>query len=106
MNTANAIRIPQALPRSEATDLHPDYHPCARTNRRAALLITILGSSLAFMDGSIVNVALRTLQGVFHAGASSVQWVVQNACSTTGVNWRGIAQPPFHHTLALNNQPQ
>jgi MFS family permease len=42
------------------------------------LLITILGSSLAFMDGSIVNVALPTLQRAFHAGASSVQWVVQS----------------------------
>jgi MFS family permease len=49
-----------------------------KTNRRAVLLITILGSSLAFMDGSIVNVALPTLQRAFHAGASSVQWVVQS----------------------------
>jgi hypothetical protein len=47
MNTANAIRIPQALPCPEATDLDPDYHPCARTNHDSALLITILGSSLA-----------------------------------------------------------
>jgi hypothetical protein len=95
MNTANAIRIPQALPCSEATDLHPDYHPCARTNRRAALLITILGSSLAFMDGSIVNVALRTLQGVFHAGASSVQWVVQKRVLYHG------RQLPRHRQTAL-----
>ena len=78
MNNANAIRTPQAIPCPEATDLDPDYHPCAKTNRRAVLLITILGSSLAFMDGSIVNVALPTLQRVFHAGASSVQWVVQS----------------------------
>jgi hypothetical protein len=67
MNTANAIRIPQALPCPEAIDPDRDYQPCAKTNRRAALLITILGSSLAFMDGSIVNVALPTLQRVFHA---------------------------------------
>ena len=78
MNNANAIRIPQALPCPEATDLDPEYHPCAKTNRRAVLVITILGSSLAFMDGSIVNVALPTLQRVFHAGTSSVQWVVQS----------------------------
>ena len=78
MNNANAIRTPQAIPCPEATDLDPDYHPCAKTNRRAVLLITILGSSLAFMDGSIVNVALPTLQRAFHAGASSVQWVVQS----------------------------
>ena len=78
MNNANAIRTPQAIPCPEATDLDPDYHPCAKTNRRAVLWITILGSSLAFMDGSIVNVALPTLQRAFHAGASSVQWVVQS----------------------------
>ena len=78
MNNANAIRTPQAIPCLEATDIDLDYHPCAKTNRRAVLLITILGSSLAFMDGSIVNVALPTLQRAFHAGASSVQWVVQS----------------------------
>jgi hypothetical protein len=78
VNNANAIRTPQAIPCPEATGLDPNYHPCAKTNRRAVLLITILGSSLAFMDGSIVNLALPTLQRVFHAGASSVQWVVQS----------------------------
>jgi len=78
VNNATAIRIPQAIPCPEATDLDPDYYPCAKTNRRVVLLITILGSSLAFMDGSIVNVALPTLQQAFHAGASSVQWVVQS----------------------------
>ena len=78
MNNASAIRTPQAIPCLEATDLDPDYHPCAKTNRRAVLFITILGSSLAFMDGSIVNIALPTLQRAFHAGASSVQWVAQS----------------------------
>jgi EmrB/QacA subfamily drug resistance transporter len=78
VNNTNAIRTPQAIPCPEATDLDPDYHPCAKTNRRAVLLIAILGSSLAFMDGSIVNIALPTLQRAFHAGVSSVQWVVQS----------------------------
>ena len=49
-----------------------------QTNRQAVSLITILGSSLAFMDGSIVNVALPTIQRTFHAGTPSVQWVVQS----------------------------
>jgi EmrB/QacA subfamily drug resistance transporter len=78
VNNAKAIRTPQAIPCPEATDLESDYHPCTKANRRAVLLITILGSSLAFMDGSIVNIALPTLQMAFHAGASSVQWVVQS----------------------------
>jgi EmrB/QacA subfamily drug resistance transporter len=78
MNKAITIRTPQAIPCPQTTDLDSDYHPCTKTNRRAVLLITILGSSLAFMDGSIVNIALPTLQRAFHTGASSVQWVVQS----------------------------
>ena len=53
VNNAKAIRTPQAIPCPEATDLDSDYHPCTKMNRRAVLLITILGSSLAFMDGSL-----------------------------------------------------
>jgi EmrB/QacA subfamily drug resistance transporter len=37
----------------------------------------VLGSSLAFMDGTVVNVALPTLQSKFHATAAGIQWVVQ-----------------------------
>jgi hypothetical protein len=29
VNNANAIRIPEAIPCPEATDLDPDYHPCS-----------------------------------------------------------------------------
>jgi hypothetical protein len=45
------------------------------------LLITTLGSPLAFMDGSIVNVALPTLQRAFHASVSSVQWGRAKLCT-------------------------
>ena len=41
------------------------------------LVATILGSALAFMDGSVVNVALPALQAAFHATAGGIQWVVQ-----------------------------
>jgi EmrB/QacA subfamily drug resistance transporter len=41
------------------------------------LIAIILGSALAFMDGSVVNVALPTLQRSFRATSSSIQWVVQ-----------------------------
>jgi EmrB/QacA subfamily drug resistance transporter len=40
--------------------------------------MTILGSSLAFMDGSVVNVALPTFQSTFYATSLEVQWVVQS----------------------------
>lgn len=41
------------------------------------LVATILGSSMAFIDGSVVNVALPALQRAFNASASDVQWVVE-----------------------------
>ena len=44
---------------------------------RMVLLATILGSSMAFIDGTVVNVALPTLQRDFDASATGVQWVVQ-----------------------------
>ena len=41
------------------------------------LAVTILGSSMAFIDGTVVNVALPVLQSDFHAGLSQVQWVIE-----------------------------
>jgi EmrB/QacA subfamily drug resistance transporter len=41
------------------------------------LLATILGSSMAFIDSSVVNVALPRLQLELNASATSVQWVVE-----------------------------
>ena len=40
------------------------------------LAATILGSSMAFIDGTVVNVAVPTLQATFHASVVDVQWVV------------------------------
>src|SRR5436309_12059073 len=41
------------------------------------LLATILGSSMAFIDNSVVNVALPRLQADLNASATQVQWVVE-----------------------------
>lgn len=41
------------------------------------LIVTILGSSLAFIDGTVVNVALAAIQSALHATARDVQWVVE-----------------------------
>src|SRR5262249_42803183 len=38
---------------------------------------TILGSSMAFIDGTVVNVALPALQSALGATISEIQWVVE-----------------------------
>ncbi|WP_404989371.1 MFS transporter [Caballeronia sp. LZ003] len=53
----------------EATD-----RPCRR--KRLALAATILGSSMAFIDGSVVNVALSSIQSQLGASVAAMQWVV------------------------------
>ncbi len=42
------------------------------------LTATILGSSLAFIDGTVVNVALPAIQAQFGATATEMQWVVES----------------------------
>src|SRR6266576_757745 len=41
------------------------------------LAAAILGSSMAFIDGTVVNVALPALQSSLHATLRDVQWVVE-----------------------------
>jgi EmrB/QacA subfamily drug resistance transporter len=48
------------------------------TGKRWILTATILGSSMAFIDGTVVNVALPALQSALHATLSDVQWVVES----------------------------
>jgi EmrB/QacA subfamily drug resistance transporter len=52
--------------------------PCRAEARPWILAATILGSSLAFIDGTVVNVALPALQGSLHADIVDVQWVVES----------------------------
>ena len=51
--------------------------PCSRASGKWVLAATILGSSMAFIDGTVVNVALPALQAHFHANLADVQWVVE-----------------------------
>jgi len=52
--------------------------PCGAEARPWILAATILGSSMAFIDGTVVNVALPALQASFHATVVDVQWVVES----------------------------
>lgn len=51
---------------------------CRSSARIWVLVATILGSSMAFIDSTVVNVALPTLQTQLHATVSDVQWVVES----------------------------
>lgn len=51
--------------------------PCEPSARPWILAATILGSSMAFIDGTVVNVALPALQRELGATATDLQWVVE-----------------------------
>jgi len=50
---------------------------CGQLQRRWTLAATILGSSMVFIDGTVVNVALPALQSNLHATVTDVQWVIE-----------------------------
>ena len=74
----NIAKTPQTVPCLSTVASGSDYQPCRPVDRKSILLMTILGSSLAFMDGSVVNVALPTFQSTVYATSLEVQWVVQS----------------------------
>lgn len=51
--------------------------PCVKSSGPWILAATILGSSMAFIDGTVVNVALPALQKSLNASVIDVQWVVE-----------------------------
>lgn len=51
--------------------------PCLPKSEPWILAATILGSSMAFIDGTVVNVALPALQSSLHATVVDVQWVIE-----------------------------
>jgi len=65
-------------PCDEAAILARQCERPATTNGLWILAATILGSSMAFIDGTVVNVALPALQSALHATLADVQWVVES----------------------------
>jgi EmrB/QacA subfamily drug resistance transporter len=55
---------------------HPANTPADAAQTRWILPATILGSSLSFIDSSVVNVALPAMQRDLHASLATMQWVV------------------------------
>lgn len=55
--------------------------PCAQAGTVPGFWIltaTILGSAMAFIDGTVVNVALPIIQGDLGANAAQLQWIVES----------------------------
>jgi EmrB/QacA subfamily drug resistance transporter len=52
--------------------------PCAAESGPWILAAAILGTSMAFIDSTVVNVALPALQSTFKATVIDVQWVVES----------------------------
>ena len=65
-------------PCDEAAILAGSCQQPATTNGAWILAATILGSSMAFIDGTVVNVALPALQSALRATLADVQWVVES----------------------------
>src|SRR5579863_4313624 len=63
----------EAVIRSDGSEV-----PCGDRAKPWILTATILGSSMAFIDSTVVNVALPAIQGSFHANVVDVQWVVES----------------------------
>lgn len=55
----------------------PAVAPCSAAAARWVLAGTILGSSLVFIDGTVVNVAVPALQANLQATVVDVQWVIE-----------------------------
>src|SRR5882724_7978809 len=47
------------------------------SRHRWTLAATIIGSSMTFVDATVVNVALPALQADLHATITEVQWVIE-----------------------------
>lgn len=66
------------LPCDEAAVRHGECLPAASAaQKRWVLVASILGSSLAFVDGTVANVAMPAIQHAFSATVYEAQWVIE-----------------------------
>ena len=64
-------------PCSRGVALATDAQPCSPAMGRWVLAASVLGSSMAFIDGTVVSVALPVLQQDLGVGVSGAQWIVE-----------------------------
>ena len=57
---------------------HADVTDCSRATGSWVLTAAILGSSITFVDGTVVNVALPVMQRELEASVTQAQWLVES----------------------------
>jgi EmrB/QacA subfamily drug resistance transporter len=67
---------PRALPCDAAAIRAAAGVPACIARKTWVLVAAVLGSSLAFIDESVVNVALPRIEGELHATLGAMQWVI------------------------------
>ena len=67
---------PRALPCDTAAIRAAPAVPACVAHKTWVLFAAVLGSSLAFVDESVVNVALPKIEGELHASLGAMQWVI------------------------------
>jgi EmrB/QacA subfamily drug resistance transporter len=70
-----AQAAPQPCDRAQA-EARDRTIPCPQRDKPWILVTAILGSSLAFIEGSVVNLALPAIQSDLDATSTTLQWVV------------------------------
>ena len=73
---SNFLKLPCDAAQIRAADCGPGSQTPA--SKHWVLVVAILGSSMAFIDGTVVNVALPVLQADLGASISEVQWVIES----------------------------
>jgi len=70
------VSNPKALPCDELAIRSSVSVPACAQRKRWVLTAAILGSTLAFIDESVVNVALPKIEADLHASLAAMQWVI------------------------------
>lgn len=82
---------------------HTRRPPAPRVHPNWVLATTILASSLAFIDGTVINVGLPAIGSSLHGGAADLQWIVNAYLLplSTLLLIGGAAGDRFGHTRLL-----
>jgi EmrB/QacA subfamily drug resistance transporter len=70
------VANPKALPCDEAVIRSSPGVPACAARRAWVLAAAVLGSTLAFIDESVVNVALPKMESDLHTTLAAMQWVI------------------------------